>query len=89
MDGASGRSGSEQVASCTGGLAQEVEPLFARFPGVPRCGSRWEPGSYGYHGDDGRKFFQQGQGEEYGPRFGQGDVVGAGIHLGKGEMFFT
>lgn len=53
------------------------------------CKCRWEPGSYGYHGDDGHKFHGQGHGEEYGPKFGTGDTVGAGVHMGRQEMFFT
>lgn len=50
---------------------------------------RWEPNSYGYHGDDGRKFLNSGKGEEYGPTYGTGDSVGAGLHFGKQEIFFT
>lgn len=49
----------------------------------------WEPGSYGYHGDDGMRYASSGKGEEYGPRFGAGDTVGACLHLGRGEIFFT
>ncbi|KAI8467332.1 MAG: SPRY-domain-containing protein [Monoraphidium minutum] len=49
----------------------------------------WEPGSYGYHGDDGMRYAASGKGEEYGPRFGVGDTVGAGLHLGRNEIFFT
>ena len=49
----------------------------------------WEPGSYGYHGDDGHKFGGNGKGEDYGPKFSKGDTVGACYHLGKQEMFFT
>eukprot|EP00878_Enallax_costatus_P006903 GHUV01007233.1.p1 GENE.GHUV01007233.1~~GHUV01007233.1.p1 ORF type:complete len:241 (+),score=55.60 GHUV01007233.1:288-1010(+) len=49
----------------------------------------WEPNSYGYHGDDGRKFYNSGKGEDYGPTYGTGDTVGAGFHFGKQEIFFT
>jgi hypothetical protein len=49
----------------------------------------WEPGSYGYHGDDGMRYAASGKGEEYGPRFGGGDTVGAALHLGRQEIFFT
>ena len=49
----------------------------------------WEPNSYGYHGDDGRKYHSSGGGEEYAPPYGAGDTVGAGYHLGKQEIFFT
>lgn len=51
--------------------------------------NRWEPHSYGYHGDDGKKFHANGQGEEYGPHFEAGDVIGAGIHIQRQEIFFT
>lgn len=50
---------------------------------------RWEPNSYGYHGDDGRKYCANGKGEEYGPKFTAGDTIGAGIHMAKQEIFFT
>ena len=49
----------------------------------------WEPNSYGYHGDDGRKYHSSGGGEEYGPQYSVGDTVGAGYHLGRQEIFFT
>lgn len=51
----------------------------------------YEPHSYGYRGDTGRKHHSSlpARGEEYGPSFGPGDVVGAGIHLTKHEIFFT
>lgn len=49
----------------------------------------WEPNSYGYHGDDGRRFHAQPKGDEYGPTFGTGDTIGAGIHWGRQEIFYT
>ncbi|PSC76243.1 Ran-binding 10 [Micractinium conductrix] len=51
----------------------------------------FESHSYGYRGDTGRKHHSAlpARGEEYGPAFGPGDVVGAGIHLTKHEIFFT
>ncbi|KAL4855353.1 Ran-binding protein M [Chlorella vulgaris] len=51
----------------------------------------YEPHSYGYRGDTGRKHHSSlnARGEDYGPAFGPGDVVGAGIHLTKHEIFFT
>jgi len=49
----------------------------------------YEPGSYGYHGDDGRKFQDNGRGEPYGPKFTTGDTVGCGLHFGTREIFFT
>jgi hypothetical protein len=53
------------------------------------CCCSWEPGSYGYHGDDGHKFHSAGVGEEYGPKWTTGDTVGAGLDLGRQEIFFT
>lgn len=50
---------------------------------------RWEPQSYGYHGDDGKKYHANGHGDDYGPTFSTGDVVGAGVHLDRQEIFFT
>mmetsp|Transcript_14051 Transcript_14051/g.35352 ORF Transcript_14051/g.35352 Transcript_14051/m.35352 type:complete len:505 (+) Transcript_14051:220-1734(+) len=49
----------------------------------------YEPGSYGYHGDDGKKFQESGRGEPYGPKFTTGDTVGCGLHFGTREIFFT
>ncbi|KAK9806165.1 hypothetical protein WJX72_003712 [[Myrmecia] bisecta] len=49
----------------------------------------WEANSYGYHGDDGKKFNNMAHGQDYGPKFEAGDIIGAGLHLGKQEMFFT
>lgn len=49
----------------------------------------WEPNSYGYHGDDGCKFYNSSSGSVYGESFGNGDVIGAGIHLEKQQIFFT
>ncbi len=50
---------------------------------------RWEASSWGYHSSDGRKYHATEKGEDYGPSFGTGDTVGAGIHLGRKELFFT
>ena len=44
--------------------------------------------SYGYHGDDGNKFFN-GENDSYGPTFSAGDIVGCGYNTVKQEIFFT
>uniref|UniRef100_A0A383VPB8 B30.2/SPRY domain-containing protein n=1 Tax=Tetradesmus obliquus TaxID=3088 RepID=A0A383VPB8_TETOB len=49
----------------------------------------WEASSYGYHGDDGRKFYHSEKGEEYGPKWSAGDTVGACLHFERQEIFFT
>jgi hypothetical protein len=45
--------------------------------------------SWGYHGDDGRKFGESGTGEPFGPAYTTGDVIGAGFHHQRKEIFFT
>ncbi|KAJ6121389.1 SPla/RYanodine receptor SPRY [Penicillium capsulatum] len=51
----------------------------------------WEQESWAYHGDDGKSFFgeSQGQGRPYGPIFGVGDIVGCGVNFSTGSAFFT
>ncbi|KAF7713869.1 Uncharacterized protein PECH_000796 [Penicillium ucsense] len=51
----------------------------------------WEQESWAYHGDDGKSFFgeSQGQGRAYGPTFGVGDTVGCGVDFSTGSAFFT
>ncbi|PLB37704.1 putative Ran-binding protein (RanBP10) [Aspergillus candidus] len=51
----------------------------------------WEPESWAYHGDDGKSFFgeSQGQGRQYGPTFGANDTVGCGVNFSTGCAFFT
>lgn len=52
----------------------------------------WQPGSAGYHGDDGHLFLGSGRGaRRYGVEFGRvvGDVVGCGLVLPAGDVFFT
>mmetsp|Transcript_18822 Transcript_18822/g.52489 ORF Transcript_18822/g.52489 Transcript_18822/m.52489 type:complete len:547 (-) Transcript_18822:205-1845(-) len=39
------------------------------------CLPGWKPGSYGYHGDDGKIFNGVGNGESFGPTFSEGDVI--------------
>ncbi|KAL3159307.1 hypothetical protein ABBQ32_011261 [Trebouxia sp. C0010 RCD-2024] len=56
----------------------------------------WETNTYGYHGDDGKKYSHPvansrsiNQGTEYGPTYTSGDTVGAGLNLETQEIFFT
>ncbi|THC98715.1 hypothetical protein EYZ11_001778 [Aspergillus tanneri] len=51
----------------------------------------WEQESWAYHGDDGKSFFgeSQGQGRQYGPTFGVNDTVGCGVNFATGCAFFT
>lgn len=51
----------------------------------------WEQESWAYHGDDGKSFIgeSQGQGRPYGPTFGVGDTVGCGVNFSTGSAFFT
>jgi len=56
--------------------------LLNRQPGM-------EPKSYGYCGEDGKKYLGSSRGESYGPSFGKNDVVGCGIDFVKAMVFFT
>lgn len=49
----------------------------------------WDKNSYGYHGDDGHSFRSSGTGQQYGPTFTTGDVIGCGINLVDGSCFYT
>jgi len=55
------------------GVAHREYPLD-QMPG-------WRDGSIAYHMDDGKLFFQRGQGTRFGEKCGEGDVVGCGIVL--------
>jgi hypothetical protein len=54
------------------GLSTKAMALENKLPG-------WTKDSYGYHGDDGLKFHENGIGRRFGPKFGPGDTVGCGL----------
>ena len=65
------------------GLCSARFPLSGRQPG-------WDKFSFGYHSDDGHIFHGSGNGARpFGPRFGDGDVVGCGISIRSRRIFFT
>ncbi|KZV74766.1 SPRY-domain-containing protein [Peniophora sp. CONT] len=49
----------------------------------------WERDSWGYHGDDGYSYAAEKSGQPYGPTFGSGDTIGAGIDFTTSRAFFT
>jgi hypothetical protein len=51
----------------------------------------WDSESWAYHGDDGKAFIgeSQGQGRPFGPTFGMGDTIGCGVNFATGTCFFT
>jgi hypothetical protein len=61
------------------GLCSGYTPLDS-LPG-------WNAASWGYHGDDGEKYFK-GTGICYGTTFKSGDIVGCNVHLNS-NIFFT
>ncbi|KAH7296768.1 hypothetical protein KP509_26G038000 [Ceratopteris richardii] len=48
-----------------------------------------EPNTYGYHGGNGWLYSGREEGKPFGPVFGRGDIVGAGIHSASHHIFFT
>lgn len=70
-----------QYGYMTFGLSQGNVPL-GRLIG-------WDPGSYGWHADDGRSFAGQGSGELFSDKWTTGDVVGCGVDFPSGRAFFT
>ena len=50
----------------------------------------WHEKSWGYHGDDGKKFNSPtSQGLRYSETYTTGDTVGCGINRRTGKIFFT
>ena len=64
------------------GLSDKNAPL-SRLPGWDKC-------SYGYHADDGKAFCgASNAGEDYGPMFTTGDVIGCGLNFVDRTIFYT
>ena len=64
------------------GLSDKSAPL-SRLPGWDKC-------SYGYHADDGKAFCgASNAGEDYGPTFTTGDVIGCGLNFVDRTIFYT
>lgn len=59
----------------------------AQFNGNRQPG--WDSSSYGYHGDDGRKYHHSSRGESFGPTFARNDVIGCGYNYLKKQIFYT
>ncbi|KAI7906608.1 concanavalin A-like lectin/glucanase domain-containing protein [Cokeromyces recurvatus] len=53
-----------------------------RFPG-------WEEYSWGYHGETGKVYSGSGTGQNYGPKFGTGDIIGCGVDFRNMTAFYT
>ncbi|PKX98642.1 SPRY-domain-containing protein [Aspergillus novofumigatus IBT 16806] len=55
--------------------------VLERMPG-------WEETSWGYHGDDGKKFHSASQGQPYAEKFGDGDRIGCRLEMSSGKLEF-
>ncbi|KAJ3448351.1 ran-binding protein 9/10 [Anaeramoeba flamelloides] len=62
------------------GIVKVTHDLF----GMPGW---WD--SIGYHSDDGKLFFDDGKGLEYGPTYGVGQVIGLGIDIKEKYCFYV
>jgi len=49
----------------------------------------WQQGTFGYHEDDGNTFRGSGFGEDYGPTFTTGDVIGCALNVEQGACVYT
>ncbi|CAI2175110.1 5381_t:CDS:2 [Funneliformis geosporum] len=48
----------------------------------------WGDSSWGYHGDDGNKFYKD-NGKQYGPKFMTGDTIGCCLSFRNNTVFYT
>ncbi|KAH0402552.1 purine and uridine phosphorylase, partial [Aureobasidium melanogenum] len=48
----------------------------------------WNAGSWAYHGDDGKKFGEHGEGERYSETYGTGDTICCGIDFNSNTVEF-
>ncbi|KAI1824959.1 concanavalin A-like lectin/glucanase domain-containing protein [Xylaria intraflava] len=51
----------------------------------------WDPGSWGYHGDNGRTYTHPeiNHGNKYGDTYSSGATIGCGVNFKKETAFFT
>jgi hypothetical protein len=50
----------------------------------------WRETSWGYHGDDGKRFNSASkQGMRYSETYSKDDTIGCGINMDTGKLFFT
>ncbi|MCJ1351551.1 MAG: hypothetical protein MMC33_001535 [Icmadophila ericetorum] len=49
----------------------------------------WGIKSWGYHGDDGQFHTYPQKRNDYGPKYGNGDIIGCGFDQGTGTVFFA
>jgi hypothetical protein len=63
------------------GFSGSYTPLRS-FPG-------WHEDTWGYHGDDGKKFHGRGTGDPYGDCFTSGDIIGCGVDFKRSIAYFT
>eukprot|EP01120_Amphizonella_sp_Union-15-10_P015668 TRINITY_DN8101_c0_g1_i1.p1 TRINITY_DN8101_c0_g1~~TRINITY_DN8101_c0_g1_i1.p1 ORF type:complete len:562 (-),score=63.47 TRINITY_DN8101_c0_g1_i1:29-1714(-) len=69
-------------------VAIGLVPVSSHLYGMPG----WYPGTYGYHGDDGKAFninTTGPSGKAFGPTWGKDSIVGCGYDQDSEEIFFT